>query len=1275
MDFVKIIKKRRKSNSSESDWVAYPDFLHASVKDLVTRGGSFYAFWTGDRWSTSFNELIISIDRLTKAAVSELESHNQGQIVVGNYMNEDSSGLVQQFVKYCKTFPSEEPVFNSRVIFSDETVSKEDYATTQLTYTPTEGPTPNFDFLIDTLYEPSEKEKIMWFMGAGLSGKIGSVQKFLYLYGGKGTGKGTVIDIFKLLFAGYYGDIDLGLLTGNDPFATSQVRELPVLIDADSDISKIKHDTNLLKLTAHEPLSVNQKYKEPYEITFTGLLITASNQRYQVGNIDSGINRRAVVAEPSNNHIPLPEYKKAKDKIKFELPGIAFKSIKLFEDRGLGYYEDVVDVGMMEATDLIFSFVRENALFLNKELVSLKVVSELYKNYLEDLGYETRGYKRRIKNELQRYYSEFYEQKKVDGVLVKNVYAGFKYDMVFPEQKGKKHASPGIALESSESPFERLYAGALAQYSNSAGTPQKAWKDVKTTLGDLDTTELHYVRVPDNHIVIDFDLRGPDGNKSLELNEQRAADFPETYAEISKSGSGIHLHYIYDGDPTKLANQIEEHVEIKVFTGLQSLRRKFTKSNGKDVAHISSGLPLKEEAPSMFKDVEDIVWTEKKMRVAIKKNLHKEYHPNTKPSMDFIAKIFKDAEDAGVEYDLGDLRQDILIFAMRSTHNRPYCVKLAGNIKYSTMPDVPDIAEGQSRDQKFYDDKDLIFFDIEVYQNLFLVEFINQTDDKPTVWFNPKPAQIEWLTNQPIVGFNNTRYDNFILYGAMMGENNLQLYKRSVDIINRATKSPSPYSAKGLCYTDIYDFSSNKQSLKKWEVQQGLIHDEFELAWDQPVPEDTWDRVAEYCGHDVLATRATFNGPCHEDYVARKILADLSGLPMWESTNNHSAHFLFGDEKRPQDKFIYTDLSTMFPGYKFDRGISTYRGENPGEGGYVYSNPGVYENVVEIDVESMHPSSLINLNYFGPYTQRYADLKQARIYVKHHDLEKAGTILNGVLKPYLEDDAGALKKLAKALKIVINAVYGMSSAKFDNKFKHPKNIDNIIAKRGALFMIDLKHIMQDAGYTVVHIKTDSIKIANVTQEAIDLVVNTGKKYGYNFDIEHIFDRLALTNKSVLIGHIEDNPKWGSESNTWSAIGAQFAEPYVHKQLFTHEPIEDKDFAQIKETRSTIYLGDKFVGKIAQVYASLSGFNLLRNSAKDPDSRSFVTGTKGYLWQLFSDYAGKDDLDMSYYDGLVMKALDSISKVGDISKLLPEGIPSQYTNYESFSHKSQEKHTL
>ena len=46
-------------------------------------------------------------------------------------------------------------------------------------------------------------------------------------------------------------------------------------------------------------------------------------------------------------------------------------------------------------------------------------------------------------------------------------------------------------------------------------------------------------------------------------------------------------------------------------------------------------------------------------------------------------------------------------------------------------------------------------------------------------------------------------------------------------------------------------------------------------------------------------------------------------------------------------------LLPYFPGYKYENGKSTYRGEEVGEGGYVYAEPGMYGNVALLDISSM----------------------------------------------------------------------------------------------------------------------------------------------------------------------------------------------------------------------------------------------------------------------------------------------------------------------------------
>lgn len=1253
MDFYEVTPKTFGSRAKQ-DYTIVPEFTYLT-DDLVCKGGAMYAYWHKGLWRTGWHDLIKLIDKDVMDFTKEFKARNEDRDVTMKLMSTHSTTVMDTFQKYCKNMPESDVEFNTKILFSDQTPVREDYSTTQLSYTPAPGDTPAFDEMFNRLYERKELEKILWFIGASLTNNMPKIQKFLFLYGGKGSGKGTIIKVFKMLFEGYYSGIDLHKLTGNSEFATAGVRETQLLIDDDSDLSSIKDDTNLLKLTSHEPILVNNKYQSTYTVTFKGLLVAASNQRFKVRNIDSGITRRAVVAEPTDLTHDYETYMTLMDKMQFELPHIAQKAIDLFNAKGAGYYQSYVPFEMMESTDLFFSFMREHAKALGNR-TTLKSAAELYRAYLQDYDYDTSGYKKRVKNELKRYYNSFVEQKRIDGEVIKNVYEDLKWEELFPDDQ-RPDLNAGDTLQdlieyfdlgkTSESTFDRIAQSYPAQYTNSEGNPKVKWDEVDTTLKDIDTEKLHFVRVPVNHIIIDLDMKNEDGDKDLSLNLKASKKFPETYTELSKSGKGVHLHYIYDGDVEKLASEFEPDIEIKVYKGKASLRRKLTLCNSKEIAHISTGLPEKEEALEMYDQIEVIHWNEAKMRKAVKGNLEKKYHASTRPSVDFIVKIFDDAVKAGVKYDLQDLRQDILSFAASSSHQAPYCLKAISKIKFTTI-EPEDAQELQVQaGQKYYDKEDLWFYDVEVFPNLFIVAFKKYGKGNPvTKWINPSKEQIESLVNRPLVGFNNRRYDNHIVYAALLGEDNLSLYRQSQRIINDKNAGSGMYSgAYELSYTDIYDYcnAGNKKSLKKWEVELGIKHDEFELAWDQPVPEDMWERAAEYCGNDVEATEAVFEAT-YSDYIARRILSEISGLGMNSTSNQQTAAIIFeGKNKRDTMQDLeYTDLSKTFPGYTYSYGKSEYRGENPGEGGYVYAEPGVYENVVLLDVTSMHPTSAIEMNMFGKYTKNYSDILQARIDIKHGDYDKAKTRFNGMLAQFLEDKKSA-KDLSNALKTPLNSVYGLTSASFENQFRHPDNNDNIVAKRGALFMIDLKHAVQEKGYTVAHIKTDSIKIPNASQDIIDFVFEFGKKYGYDFEHEATYKKLALVNKSTYICLDQDD--------VWHATGTQFLDPYVFKTLFSKEALTKEDFFVTKEVKNaSVYLGDKFIGRLAALYASQTGEEVFRVV---DDKKGSISGTKGFRWKLAKDYTDRKDVDMTYYQGMVEKAIEAIAKVGDPTIIIPE----------------------
>lgn len=408
------------------------------------------------------------------------------------------------------------------------------------------------------------------------------------------------------------------------------------------------------------------------------------------------------------------------------------------------------------------------------------------------------------------------------------------------------------------------------------------------------------------------------------------------------------------------------------------------------------------------------------------------------------------------------------------------------------------------------------------------------------------------------------------------------------------------------------------------------------------------------------------------------------------------------------------EFINTFPGYEYkyvpekNAYCNMYRGTDVGKGGYVYAEPGIYTNVALLDIASMHPNSMISLNYFGEYTQNFKNLIDARIAIKHGDFESVRHMFGGRLAKYLEDESSA-DMLQKALKLPINSSYGLTAAKFETPLKDPRNINNIVALKGALTMRTLQDEVVNRGFTVAHIKTDSIKIPNATPEIIEFCMEFVKQYGYTFEHEATYEKMCLVNDAVYIakyasaevcekiyGYIPgDNKK---KSSKWTATGTQFAVPYVFKTLFSHEPIEFEDMCETKSvTKGALYLDKNehlpdvseyekefekaetkykkgllsdisfeatcselskkieeghcyhFVGRVGQfcpIKPGCGGAVLYRMQ----DNKYYAaTGTTGYRWlesDMVKTLGKEDDIDISYYRNLVDDAYNAIAQFGD-----------------------------
>ena len=1327
VDFLVIEERYPKRDVIE----IYPNWITLKRSDLMIRGGDFYAVWIEERklWSTDEDDVILLVDRELQRYLEEHRSqYNPDTRVKVLRMADAKTRMINSWRMYCREQLSDNyHILDQKLIFANQEAKKEDYASKKLPYPLLKGECPSYDRIVSVLYSEEERRKLEWCIGAIVSGDSRHIQKFCVLYGDSGTGKSTVLNIVQQLFEGYCAVFDAKALgSSSQAFALESFSSAPlVAIQHDGDLSRIEDNTRLNSLVSHETMPVNTKHKSIYSASFKSFLFMGTNKPVKITDAKSGLIRRLIDVTPSGNKLSGKEYRELIGKIKFELGAIAYHCLEVYQENP-HLFDNYIPINMMEASNDLYNYIVDSYdTFKDNDGVSLKEAWDLYKAYCTDANVPFPLSQRAFKEEMKTYFKEYTERGTMNGSRVRNYFSGFKTErfevqLVSGKEAPKKEEPDWLIFSEQHSLLDDYLAECTAQYANQYDIPSMPWDKVTTKLKDLDTSRLHYVLNEPALVTVDFDIPDENGNKSFEKNVEEARKWLPTYAELSKSGEGIHLEYIYDGDPSKLAPVYGEHIEIKVRTGNSALRRKVTKCNDIPIAHISSGLPLKGEKLMVNQKA---IQSEKGLRRMIKRNLCKEIVPSTKSSVDFIFNDLKRAYESGMKYDVSDMYDVILAFAASSTHQAEYCMDLVDKMKFKS-DDVVEVEETGdiSRDGDW--EKNLCFFDIEMARpdpetdnpGLFLIcwKYIDEETVHPLI--NPTPSTVyELFETHDMVGFFNRNYDNHMCYArAVLKYDNDQLYDLSTRLtsddkdISKAAKFGSAYN---WSKTDVYDFCSEKKSLKKWEIELKEPHDELTTRWDEPIPVAMWPRVVEYCKNDVRATEAVFKAR-QADWTARKILAKIAGGSVNDTTNALTTKFIFGSNRNPQSEFEYRHLweehdddyvvpgydeytrftkdgKPVFPGYSFEMHTvvdeetgrkkvvykSIYRGEEVGEGGYVCSEHGIYGNVGLLDSASHHPSTICADNFFGPrYTARFKEILNARIAIKHGDFDTARTMLDGALAEFLTDETAAAD-VAYALKIAINSVYGLTSAKFPNPFKHPDNYDNYVAKRGALFMINLKHEVQKRGYTVAHIKTDSIKIPDMTPEIAQFVYEYGKLYGYTFEHEATYDRMCLVNNACYIAKYateerceqlygyspKDNKKKGGK---WTATAEQFQVPYVFKTLFSHEPIEFDDMCETKSVSTALYLdynenlpeGEhdrQFVGRVGEftpVAKGMNGGELVRlgtDKKTGNDTYDYANGSKGYRWlpstvvkEMLNE--GKNiDIDRSYYDKQVTKAVETI----------------------------------
>ena len=505
MDFYAIKTKEAKDGTV----TVYPDFMVGRSKDLMIRGKSFYAIWDEERgiWSTDEYDVQRLVD-------SDLNRYAEGISVPCKVLSMKSFNTKtwSNFKSFMQNMSDNSHPLDETLIFSNTDVQKTDYASKRLPYPLENGNTEAWRELLSILYSDEERDKIEWAIGAVVSGEAKKIQKFMVFYGPAGSGKSTILNIIQRLFEGYTATFDAKALgSNNGAFATEVFRSNPlVAIQHDGDLSRIDDNTKLNSIISHEDMTMNEKYKPSYTARVNAFLFMGTNQPVKISDAKSGIIRRLIDVQPSGHRVENSRYNILMSQIDFELGAIAYHCLQKYKEMGKNYYGSYRPLEMMLQTDVFYNYVEAcYDVFKSQDGVTLKQAYGLYKEFCEETGIDKQMPQYKFREELRNYFDRFQDRALVDGAQVRSYYSGFKeFGSTNPVAPTKKYE---IIFDQEVSILDEELSKMPAQYGKESGFPGRKWENVNTVLSEIDTKKLHYVKIPEHHIVVDFDLVDENG--------------------------------------------------------------------------------------------------------------------------------------------------------------------------------------------------------------------------------------------------------------------------------------------------------------------------------------------------------------------------------------------------------------------------------------------------------------------------------------------------------------------------------------------------------------------------------------------------------------------------------------------------------------------------------------------------------------------------------------------------------------------------------------------
>lgn len=491
--------------------------------------------------------------------------------------------------------------------------------------------------------------------------------------------------------------------------------------------------------------------------------------------------------------------------------------------------------------------------------------------------------------------------------------------------------------------------------------------------------------------------------------------------------------------------------------------------------------------------------------------------------------------------------------------------------------------------------------------------------------FHNDPQGVEDFINKYnfiYVGFNNKRYDNYILKGILNHYTPEDIKKINDWIINEDKNGwEYPFDDPYITLPPTCDISLDIvpiRSLKECEgnmgmdIQESTVDFDIDHSWTR----EEFEEMLFYCKHDVDATEKLTD--VRMTYLeAKATLADICGYPIEKAlykTNGQMVAISLGAEKQEwndENEYVYPDsvdfdlvpkeiiaffdrlketgtkekFSFELAGCPHTYGMGGLHGALP-----CYMEKSTNDRVIVIrDVTSYYPTLLI---YYG-YLSR--NVKDPKIYAIYYD-------------DRLHFKEIGDKKKADALKLPLNTAFGVSLQEFNDMFDPLMGRSTCITGQVLLTQLVVELNKEIAEFKLIQSNTDGIVYSLPRNEKAkaDAIVNAWSKkthLGMEEDVIDIivqkdvnnyivkFDNGKIKNKG---GYVSNYPKGTFDSNSLTITHEAIVRYFIEGKS-VEETINECDdpfrFQLIAKTGSSYdktvhYIEDKEikVQKVNRLYA-------------------------------------------------------------------------------------------